>query len=47
MVPTKMLIWVMPPAMIAGTARIQKRRTSASKRGSLSFGTKPARRIAQ
>ena len=46
MVPTKMLTWVMPPAITAGMARIQKRRTSASNFGHCSFGTKPDRRIA-
>ena len=46
MVPTKILIWVMPPARIAGTASIQKRRTSASRRGMRNAGRKPARSMA-
>ena len=41
-----MLIWVMPPAMIAGTASTQKRLTSASRRGSRMRGTMPVRRMA-
>ncbi len=46
MVPTKMLIWVMPPVSTAGMASTQKRRTSPSNFGQCSLGTKPALRMA-
>ena len=46
MVPTKMLICVIPPVITAGTASTQKRCTSPENFGQLNVGTKPARRIA-
>ena len=42
MVPMKRLTWVMPPVITAGSASIQKRRTSGSIRGNWNFGRNPA-----